>query len=455
MQSRLLVINIEWLKSAYFSDPEKRIRLKAGDVLLHQDQHNERLFLVIEGQLRGFLNYDSEEPFEAFRSAPNHFVGVYSYFSHTHQSYSTVIAETDCEVAYIEGDLGDAEGSGFAEHFLPVVVEEIYMRQLLTQKMTIQNQKTTRKLFQAEKMATLGQLAAGLAHELNNAVGVIKRQGDQLAGWAQTLVQQVGDHSAQYLFRKGLEQGSSVSTADARHRRRELEERFDLPSSVARQAAAAGLDDADMKSLGKDAAERLEQFLPYFEAGLAFHDLNHAADHASQVVRSVKELGVANHSVRVPVDIAGTIRQAITLLKEELKGVALDVKTTPAMTIEANPGELVQIWVNLIKNACEALRESGRRKPTIAVSIALEEGDKVAVTITDNGLGIPSDLMPRIFQPDVTTKVEGLSFGLGLGLSIVQKIVDSLRGKITVESEPGRTAFTVRLPLAAIKNIEP
>lgn len=448
MKNKLLVINLEWLKSTYFSDPEKRIRLKSGDILLRQDQHNERLFFVIEGHLRGFLNYDSEEPFEAFRSAPDHFVGVYSYFSHTHQSYSTVVAETDCEVAFIEGDQADVEGNGFAEHFLPVVVEEIYMRQLLTQKMTIQNQKTTRKLFQAEKMATLGQLAAGLAHELNNAVGVIKRQGEHLAEWAQTLVHQVGDHSAQYLFRKGLEQGSSMSTADQRQRRRELEERFDLPSAVARQAAAAGLNDDDMQSLGKDAGGKLEQFLPYFEAGLAFHDLHHASEHASQVVRSVKELGVANHSVRIPVNIAETIRQATLLLKEELKGVTLELNAEPAMMMEANPGEVVQIWVNLIKNACEALRESGRKKPAIVVSATRDETGMAFITIADNGPGIPPDLMPRIFQPDVTTKVEGLSFGLGLGLSIVQKIVDGLRGKISVESVPGRTVFTLRLPLA-------
>jgi signal transduction histidine kinase len=453
MKNKFLVINIEWLKSAYFSDPAQRIRLKSGDVLLRQNQHNERLFLVIEGQLRGYLNYESTEPYEAFISLPDHFVGVYSFFSHTHQSYSTVIAETDCEVAYIEGDQADVEGNGFAEHFLPVVVEEIYMRQLLTQKMTIQNQKTTHKLFQAEKMATLGQLAAGLAHELNNAVGVIKRQGEHLAGWAQTLVHQVGDHSAQYLFRKGLEEGSSMSTADQRQRRRELEERFDLPSAVARQAAAAGLNDDDMNSLGKDAADKLELFLPYFEAGLAFHDLNHAADHASQVVRSVKELGVTNHSVRVPVNVAETLRQATVLLKEELKGVALEMKAEPAMMTEANPGEVVQIWVNLIKNACEALRESGRKKPTIVVNAVRDEKGMACVTIADNGPGIPPDLMPRIFQPDVTTKVEGLSFGLGLGLSIVQKIMDSLRGKISVESEPGHTIFTIRLPLAA-KNPE-
>jgi signal transduction histidine kinase len=446
MKESFVKVNIEWLKNAYFSDPGRRIRLAPGAVLLQQDQHNERLFFVIEGTLRGYLNYGSEESFEAFRSTPNHFLGVYSFFSHTHKSYSTVVAETDCELAYIEGDQADLEGASFAEHFLPVVVEEIYMRQLLTQRMTIQNQKTTRKLFHAEKMATLGQLAAGLAHELNNAVGVIARQGEQLAAWAEDMVRNDHDAGALHLFQKGLLQGSTLSTADQRRRRRDLEERFDLPAAMARQAAAAGLDDADIAALGKDPAEKLARFFPYFEAGLAFHDLNAAALHASQVVRSVKELGVANHSTRMVTDVAETIRQAAMLLKDPLKGIALDLQLAPGLSLEANPGELVQVWVNLIKNACEALQGQGRRNPAIRISAA-REGHTACVTITDNGPGIPPDLLPHIFQPDVTTKVEGLSFGLGLGLSILQKIVDNLRGKVEVSSRPGATVFTVKLPM--------
>lgn len=446
MKESLLKVNIDWLKNTYFSDPARRIQLKPGEVLLRQDQHNERLFFVIEGALRGFLNYESDEPFEAFRSTPYHFVGVYSYFSHTHKSYSTVIAETDCELAYIEGDQADADGASFAEHFLPVVVEEIYMRQLLTQKMSIQNQKTTRKLFHAEKMATLGQLAAGLAHELNNAVGVIKRQGEQLAAWAAGMVQKAGQAEAMHLFQKGLTQGSTLSTADQRQRRRELEERYDLPAAIARQAAAAGLDNADIAALGNEPAGKLSQLFPYFEAGLAFHDLNHAADHASQVVRSVKELGVANHSVRVPTDVAETIRHAAMLLKDQLKGIELRMELVPGMRLETNPGELVQVWVNLIKNACEALRAQGRRNPVIVVQ-AIRFGDQARVIVRDNGPGIPPELLPHIFQPDVTTKVEGLAFGLGLGLSILQKIVDNLRGKVEVSSKPGETVFTVALPV--------
>lgn len=450
MKETLVQVNTEWLRATYFSDPARRIRLQAGEILLYENQHNERLFFVIEGTLHGYLGYETGEPFEAFRSGRNHFLGVYSYFSRTHKSYSTVIAQTNCELAYIDGDQADeieGGGMGFAEHFLPVVVEEIYMRQLLTQRMTIQNQKTTRKLFHAEKMATLGQLAAGLAHELNNAVGVVTRQGQQLAAWAENMVRNDDDSGALYLFQKGLQQGSPLSTADQRRRRRDLEDRFDLPAAVARQAAAAGLNDADIAALGKDPAEKLARSFPYFEAGLAFHDLNAAALHASQVVRSVKELGVANHTLRIATDVAETIRQAAMLLKDPLKGISLDLQLTPGMTLEANPGELVQVWVNLLKNACEALHGQGRRNPAIAVS-AVREGDTARVVVSDNGPGIPPDLLPHIFQPDVTTKVEGLSFGLGLGLPILQKIVDNLRGKVEVSSRPGATVFTVKLPLS-------
>jgi C4-dicarboxylate-specific signal transduction histidine kinase len=104
----------------------------------------------------------------------------------------------------------------------------------------------------------------------------------------------------------------------------------------------------------------------------------------------------------------------------------------------------VQIWVNIIKNACEALQNSGQKNAAVRVKSRKTEG-KAVVEIIDNGPGIPPDLLPRIFQPDVTTKVEGLSFGLGLGLSIVQSIIENMGGNIAVESEPGRTAFVVEL----------
>jgi signal transduction histidine kinase len=441
--------NLDWLKMKYFSDPKRYIHLQKGDILLRENELNDKLYLVLDGALTGYLGFDSGHPFEAFRSAKDHFVGVYSFFSETHLSYSTVIAEKPTWLSYIDRYHAhhiDDEGRGFAEHFLPIVVDEIYTRQLLTQKMTISNQEAMRKLFQSEKMAMLGQLAAGLAHELNNAVGVIQRQTEWLADWTLRFVETNCDPIMLFFYRKGFEEGQPLSSSELRHRRKELEERFDMPSHIARQVAATGISNAELESLGSDNTEKLEQYLPFFDAGLAFHDMLAASGHASRVVRSVKELGVSGHEVKINTDLGQTIRESVLLLKDVLKGIQWKLELEEELSLQANPGELVQVWVNLIKNAGESIHGAGMRNGQISVKCK-KEGATAFVEIADNGPGIPSDLMPRIFQPNVTTKVEGLSFGLGLGLSIVQRIIENMRGTIKVESKPGKTVFTVSIPL--------
>ncbi|NBP69133.1 MAG: ATP-binding protein [Cytophagia bacterium] len=111
----------------------------------------------------------------------------------------------------------------------------------------------------------------------------------------------------------------------------------------------------------------------------------------------------------------------------------------------ASTGDLVQVWVNLIKNACESMLQAGTQHPTLAIQMD-EFENYYKVTITDNGPGIDASLMSRIFEPNFSTKVQGLSFGLGLGLSIVKKIIDSYKGSISFTSVPGETSFIVQLP---------
>lgn len=444
-------VNLDWLKKAYFSDPKRYIHLQKGDVLLRENETNSRLFLVLDGTLVGYLGYDSDHPFEAFRSTNDHFVGVYSFFSETHLSYSTVIAEKATWLAYIDHDhphYTDDEGQGFSDHFLPIVVDEIYTRQLLTQKMTIRNQEAMRKLFQSEKMAMLGQLAAGLAHELNNAVGVLQRQADWMADWTLRFVEGHCDPGMFFFFKKGLEEGQPLSSSELRQHRKALEEHFDMPAHLARQVAATRISDEELRSLEGDNWKKLEQYLPFFEAGLALHDMLTAAGHASRVVRSVKELGATGHQMTVRTDLSQTIRESVMLLKDPLKNIQWKLELEDDIFLDANPGELVQVWVNLIKNACESIHGNGQRNGQITVKTT-KDGARALIEITDNGPGIPTELMPQIFQPNVTTKIEGLSFGLGLGLSIVQRIVDNMRGSVSVESKPGKTLFAVSVPLPA------
>lgn len=442
-------VEIEWLKEAYFSDPDRRIYLKKGEILLRPQERNTRLFLILKGTLIGYLEDEDKERFEIFRSAQDNFVGAYSYFSDFHQSYSTVEAAEDAVLAYIEADhpaVKDAEGRSFAEHFLPVIVNEIYIRQLLARRMNMQNQAAIKRLYQVEKMASLGRMAAGLAHELNNAIGVIQRNSEWISERAMNYIRDTSDPSLFQFFEKGLQEGQRLSTSEIRKQRRILEKNLGLKSNVAKQLATAGITEDLLTPFAEDLEKNARRINYFYETGLALHDMLIAANHAARVVRSVKELGASsNPQIMRETDLNQTLREAVSLLKRRLNNIKVDLQLNEIPTIMSNPGELTQIWVNLIKNACESMNGDPDTKGELKIKTR-KKGKNIVVQINDNGPGIPPDILPLIFQPNVTTKVQGLSFGLGLGLPIVERLVHKYSGVIDVKSNKGNTTFSIEIP---------
>jgi signal transduction histidine kinase len=435
--------DVAWLKKVYFSRPGNTVSLKKGEMLLREGSYNEKLFLILEGTLAGFLEDENGEMFEVFKSTRNMFVGVYSYFSPDHLSYLTLVADEPTTVAYLQQE--EKDKPEFASHFLPVIVHEIYLRQVLTQQLTRQRQAAIKKLYENEKMATLGQLAAGLAHELNNAVGVLQRNTEWLIESFSAFLKSPGLHS---IFETSLDKGLSFSTTALREKRILLEKKFGIPAKFARQLAKTNLTEEEIKKLLKENASALDTINLISEAGFVLHDMRVAANHSTHVVHSVRELGFRTSNQPSNVSIQETIVKSLALVKSLLTGIHVDLLTRTDGIIQATTGDLVQVWVNLIKNACESMTSSGSATPKLLIAIS-EEGDGYKVEITDNGPGIPTEQMSKIFEPNFTTKVKGLSFGLGLGLSIVRKIVLSYKGTISVSSEPGNTCFTVALPKKA------
>ena len=181
------------------------------------------------------------------------------------------------------------------------------------------------------------------------------------------------------------------------------------------------------------------------DAGLALHDMGVAANQAAHVVKSIRELGSTHKVELFNTSVVETVNEALALTKNILREINLSFEHEVDFTILAHRGDLVQVWINLVKNASESLISSKTTDPTINIKID-DAGSKFIVVLSDNGPGIAKDLLPKIFQPNVTTKVSGLSFGFGLGLSIVKKIIDSYQGNITVNSRPGHTEFIVQLP---------
>ncbi|MEZ4773380.1 MAG: ATP-binding protein [Bacteroidia bacterium] len=434
--------NLAELKKKYFADESRHIVIQKGETLLTGEKTNTRLYLVLDGRLDCYLKDEDGKDYEVQQSTNNMFLGVYSFFSAEHKSYLTVVAAEESRLAYLEKSKTLEESEDFARDFMPVIVHEIYLRQILSQEMDKERQAAIKKLYESEKMIVLGQLAAGLAHELNNAVGSLERNTEWLI-----------DELSSFLMKKDLlsffidplEKGQQLSTAQIRERKESLEKEFDIPSKTAKQLARTHLSDEQLTAIVRNGMKNFDLIRQVSEAAIVLHDMRVAATHAAHVVKSVRDLGSQNYRLPIETSIEETITQALVLTKNLTKKVNVKIDRQTEGRLLASPGELVQVWVNLIKNACESMVQAETKHPTLSITIA-EEAHFFTTTISDNGTGISDDVMKRIFEPNFSTKVNGLTFGLGLGLSIVKKIIDSYLGTITIESKPGQTAFCIQLP---------
>ena len=203
-------ISFSSLKKTYFSNPERMVSLKTGETLMEQHEYNDRLYLVLKGRVQGFLPEVGLKQYPVFESGPDHFVGVYSFFAKEHRSYTKVVAKEDSVLAYFtrqNNQLEDQEYRGYVRFFTSIILSELVTRQKFARKMAKERQEDQQKILRVEKMATLGQMAAGLAHELNNSVGVIKSNTEWLDNQVNRLIQSSEAREFHPVFLKGLEKG--------------------------------------------------------------------------------------------------------------------------------------------------------------------------------------------------------------------------------------------------------
>jgi len=440
--------NYDWLNTAYFSNPNQYISLRKGDELLLQGQFNDRLYLVKKGLLIGFAEEDDGSRYEVFRAVPRMFIGVYSYFSKTNKSLATVVAEKDSELAYIDRKQvlhEESQCSSLEEEFMPMMVTELMYRQRQVQDIAKEKEGAVKKLLESQKMASLGQMAAGIAHELNNAIAVLKRNTE----WIKDKLSELWEksHPHEYLlFKQGVSRGRFLSSMQIRKRSRELVNDLRLEKETAEQLAQMDFSKDDMQTIKNKTKKSINELYAFWEAGSTIHDMMTATSHATHVLSSVKALGAQKSNRNEVFDINESIKESLSLLHNSLKQITVKEVLNPVPFITANKGELVQVWSNLLKNAFDSLMIGKDNKPVIWIFSELK-GKYIDVRIQDNGPGIPKEILPKIFEPKFTTKMNDRIVGLGLGLAIVQKIIHSYNGIIKVISEPGKTIFSVKFPV--------
>jgi signal transduction histidine kinase len=316
---------------------------------------------------------------------------------------------------------------------------------------------------QVEKMASLGKLAAGLAHELNNPASAATRSARLITAAVDEL-----DAAARALGAVGLDAQEMALVDRARTRCSDTPtsvltplERADREDTIARWLAQHHVDESFATPLTETATspelldelaaglsgERLGATLRWLAAGCTVRGLSRDIERASSrvhtLVSAVKGFTYMDHArAPEPVDIGQGLADTLALLAAKARGKAVSLTNeVPADLPRARGvgGELNQVWANLVDNALDAVSEGGR----VVVS-ARAEGPQVIVRVTDNGPGIPADVKNRIFDPFFTTKPVGQ--GTGLGLDIVRRLLDQNNATIDVDSAPGRTEFRVALP---------
>ncbi|WP_432454763.1 MULTISPECIES: ATP-binding protein [unclassified Agarivorans] len=325
-------------------------------------------------------------------------------------------------------------------------------------KLTLQNtldslDSAHEQLIEKEKMAVLGQLISGVAHELNNPVAAIIRGSDTIATQLPQILEGNLSHSQTMLGQRLLKMAltlTPMSTSDIRQRSKNCIKLFG-DAINARKAVSIGLDHPETRQQYLECRancshnELIGALERYHQIGNFLRNIQVCASRISGLVKGLKHYAGQDPEQPVLADLNEGLAETLVILENRLRHFEVECNYGLLPIYRCYPIALQQVWTNLIANALDAMGTNGK----LLITSQYIEGSPplIKVTVEDNGDGVQQELIDRIFELNFTTKREG-NFGLGIGLTVCQQIVGQHDGRIEVESEPGQfTRFIVSLPL--------
>ncbi|HLO29770.1 MAG TPA: ATP-binding protein [Anaerolineales bacterium] len=429
------------------------VSLRAGEVLIKQGEPGDSAYVVLRGDFevqkqagQSLIKIDVRNPGDV--------VGEMALLSQAPRNAS-VIAKTDGETLRIPKE-------AFEKLLLSSTTAAMAVLHWVMARLT-QNESL---LHQQEKMAALGTMSAGLAHELNNPSAAAQRSASQLKE-AQALWLRLTHQIERAALQEAQTDWLDNFMQEASHRlesplKLEALEKIDLVDQLQAWLEASGIESAwelapAMVNFGWN-GELLEKLKSKLSPALfslciqwlgtgclmsgLLSEVLQTTDRISQIVHAVKSYTYLDQAPLLEVDVHEGLENTLVIMQHKLKkGVTVKRQYSPNLPrIEAYASELNQVWTNIIDNAVDAMNGKGEIKIR-----TYEEDQRVIVEISDNGPGIPEEIQSRIFEPFFTTKAPG--HGTGLGLHISHDIIANRHhGQLLVESKPGETKFRVILP---------
>jgi len=440
--------DLEWL-----SEQAQEVSVAAGERLIEEGAPGDSAYVVVDGEFEIAKKSDQRDIVIALRE-PGAVIGEMALIDHTPRSAS-VQAVKNSRLLKISD-----------QTFYQLIEKSTTAVMAILQTVSARLRQNEGMLRQSEKMAALGTLSAGLAHELNNPAAAARRSADQLrqtlAGW-QKLTSELdklalaGSQLDQLIALRDelaaadrkpaaldpMVQSDRDAEVQAWLEHRGVQEAWEIAPAL----AGAGWDAARLAQLCEAyTPKQLSVVTKWLAAGITVYSLldevQMGAERISEIVKSVKEYSYLDQAPVQQVDVHESLENTLVILRHKTREWINIVREYAADLphIEAHGSELNQVWTNILDNAIDAM--NGKGEITLRTRAT---GDHVIVEIQDNGAGIPDEIQKRIFEPFFTTKPPGV--GTGLGLHISYTIIHKHYGQITVTSRPGATRFQVKLPI--------
>ncbi len=312
----------------------------------------------------------------------------------------------------------------------------------------------------SEKMAVVGRLVAGIAHEVNSPLGALLSSVTLIDAELPALIERLpgfigsleeGDFERYLaLVAAGSRRARGIDPSGDRKGRAGLEAAFAScpnPAAAAQDAEELGAMDAVLASIAEIGCPRTAKLVEFAArtcallggAAIAAESTRRTARIIAALGRYSRE-GKPNEPRRIA--LREEFVEILAAFRDKARGeLQIDLDIPADLAVVGEREALAQVWLGLVSNAIQAMDYRGR----LGLS-ARRDGASIVVSVTDSGHGIPGELRDRVFEPFFTTK--RLGEGTGLGLNLARKVVEAHGGGIAFESEPGRTVFNVRLPAA-------
>ncbi len=439
--------DLEW----FVAQSEER-RVNVGEITVKEDTPADIMFVMFEGEMRARRESGPQDG-PVFTAQAGDVTGVLPF------SRMKTFGVTGRAVLPIHS-------LAFPAAKFPELFQRMpELSQRLVGLLTDRVRNVTREEQQREKLAALGKLSAGLAHELNNPSAAARRSAASLRDCLERLrvagrTSKLGPEDCGLLAQCEEEIRVALKPPEfkdefARVEREEAIQSWLETRSVAEAwklaplLADANLTDAHLESFagaaGTSLGPELTRFGTLLEMERIADELEHSTARISELIKAIKEYSYMDQAPLQEVDIKNSLETTLIIMHHKLKrGIVVTREFAPDLPkVMAYGSELNQVWTNLIDNAADAMKEKGK-----LLVRAVRENDYVLVEIADDGPGIPPEVQSRIFEPFYTTK--GVGEGTGLGLDVVHRIVKKMRGLINVKSVPGDTRFQVRIPIQSV-----